>query len=275
MNRLGDFEFETTRDRKDFDTGPVKPGKKRPQWWWLVLLLAVISGALVYWFTRSEPTPESVPAVAPASLTEPRTEAETADTPPLPPLAVSDELVRQLVRAVSANPRLATWLTTDDLVRRFTATVVNLSEGISPRGHVGFLEPVVPFSVRRQGGLIVPNAKSYARYDGIADVVSSLDVTGTVELYHRLEPLVDEAFAELGYPEQDFDDVLVTALDHLLATPLVDAEVELVETTAAYEFADLDLEQLSSAQKLLLRTGPENVGKIQAMLRALRSELSR
>ena len=92
-------------------------------------------------------------------------------------------------------------------------------------------------------------------------------------LYRQVEPLVDEAFAELGYPGRDFDDVFVAALDHLLAAPIIEPDPRLLETVSAWEYADLDLEELSAAQKQLLRTGPENVRKIQITLRALRSEL--
>lgn len=287
MSKLGDFEFETSKSPGDFETGPVKspdkgpgePGGEPKGWLWLVIVavLAVIVALVFWWFTRSRPSegPEAEPPAAEAPAAGPEIDAEPEEPLELPALDTSDGVVRDLVKVLSANPRLAAWLATDDLVRRFTVSIVNISEGVSPRSHLTFMEPPEPFTVRREGGRIVPSAKSQARYDAAADVVSSLDVEDTVELYRQLEPLIDGAFAELGYPGQEFDVVLVAALDHLLATPVIDPDTELVEAVAVYRFADPELEDLSEAQKQLLRTGPENVSKIQVTLRALRRELMR
>ena len=96
---------------------------------------------------------------------------------------------------------------------------------------------------------------------------------GTVKLYENLEPLIDTAFEELGYPGEEFRRVLIGALDHLLAVPNIEGDVALSETVAAYRFSDPDLEVLSAAQKQLLRTGPDNVRKIQGKIAELRREL--
>ena len=276
----GDFEtisgergLETETGQAGFDTGPVG-GDGRFRWWWLIVVLLLIGAGIVYWATRGEAPPEP-PVTAPVAEEAPAEAPEPEPEEPLvlPALNASDELVRQLVRTLSSNPRLASWLATEDLIRRFTASVVNVSEGLVPKAHVGFLQPREPFTTRNVDGAPVPTAKSYQRYDTIADVVSSLDTEGTIELYRDLGPLIDEAFRELGYPSQDFDRVLLAALDHLSATPIIEPEVELTERVTAFEFADPDLENLSSAQKQLLRTGPENVRKIQGKLRELRSEI--
>lgn len=275
VNKLDDFEFDSNQEPEDLETGPVESSGKKLTWLLLLLLILVTAAGAVYWLTRPEPQaePEATPAAEPS--TPPASEPEPEESEPLPTLGASDDIIRRLVGALSSNPRLAAWLATDDLVRRFVTSVANVSEGLSPKNHVDMLTPKEPFSVLRQPGSIVPSSKSYARYDAIADVVSSLDVNGTIELYRRLGPLIDEAFAELGYPGRRFDDVLVGALDHLLATPVIGPDPELRETVTAYEFADPDIEALSGAQKQLLRTGPGNVAKIQTALRALRTELLR
>jgi hypothetical protein len=281
VSDLKDFEFDNNDKDDELDElstgryGSGDDGGSR-RWWLIALVLVALVGAIAYWMTRAKPSDPAAAAPSPTATSEraPRTEAEPVEPIELPELDASDALVSRLVSALSSNPRLAGLLAGDDLVRRFTVAMVNISEGQAARAHLKPLEPAEPFTVRRVGSDLVPAAKSYDRYDTVATVISSLDTEGTVRLYRQLEPLIDQAFADLGYPGRDFDEVLVASLDHLIATPVVDDDVELVEKVEVYTYADPKLEALSPAQKQLLRTGPENMRKIQATLRALRRALT-
>ncbi len=73
----------------------------------------------------------------------------------------------------------------------------------------------------------------------------------------------------MGYPEEDFDKTLTVAIVELLKVPVVEGEILLEATVASYKMADPELENLSEAQKHLIRMGPENVRKIQAKLRKI------
>ncbi len=286
MNELSDFEFDKTEEKDEYATGEFErddeldgtgPGGPKRLWPILLIVVVIVAG-IVYWLNRSEPAEESEPAPPPVEKAEPTPQPrpEPASEPiVLPELDASDELVASLVQELSSNPRFASMLVSENLVRRFAAAIANIAEGQSPRAHLDALEPTEPFSVRRVDERLVPSANSYERYDLVSEVIASLDTEGTVELYRQLEPLIDEAFAELGYPGRDFDDVLVDALDHLIATPDVGSDVELVERVTVYHFSDPELEDLSAAQKQLLRAGPENARKIQAALRSLRAELTK
>jgi hypothetical protein len=284
VSELKDFQFDSKSTPEDFETGPVDrrddlgtgggPGRGRIA---LVVAAVVILVAATVWFVRRGPDEPAPPSAAdqatpaPESPDEPETEAEPEIE--LPELAASDAIARELVGALSAHPRLAAWLATDDLVRRFTASVVNIAEGQTPKPHLSVMSPSEPFSARYAAGTPVPTTKSYSRYDTMAEIVAGLDVEGTARLYRQLKPLIDEAFAELGYPGEDFHQMLIRALDHLLAAPSIEADVALEETVAAYQYADPELETLSAAQKQLLRMGPDNARRIQSTLRALRREL--
>jgi hypothetical protein len=277
--RLDELELDASSAPDDLDTGPLGPDeRRRPLWPWVAALLLAMAIAGVAWWLNRRPAPDAAealsgPGVEPTA--PPASPAAPAPTEPLPALDASDEMVRRAVQALSSHPRLAAWLATDGLVRRFVTAVANIAEGVTPGSHLETMAPSEPFEVRRAPGSVVPSAKSYARYDAVAQVISSLDAAGTVALYRRLEPLMDEAFAELGYPGRDFDGVLLTALDHLLATPVLQGEPELVETVSGFQYADPQLEGLSGAQKQLLRAGPDNVRQIRATLLALRRELVR
>lgn len=260
----------------------------------LLLLLLLLGAAGAYLLLRSTPEPRFEPppepeATAPqADLPSPAPEPEWAmgagstTQPPepvapaveLPPLDQSDALLRELAATLSANPAWARWLAPDDLIRRFVAAVDNVAERKSPRAHLRFLAPSQPFEVEVREEQLFLTARGTRRYDTVAAVVSALDTRGCLELYEQLRPLIDQSFRELGYPEGDFTATLRQAIAHLLATPVPSEPIGLVPGVLTYEFRDLELEDLSPAQKHLLRMGPRNVARIQAKLREIEEGLN-
>lgn len=211
---------------------------------------------------------------APATVADPGDTAAApaaADTAAdLPGLAASDSLVRELAADLSSRPALAEWLVTEDLVRRFVGAVVNVAAGMSPESELNALEPEGTFSVRDAGDATVVDTASYRRYDPVVETFASLDTRGSAQLYQRLRPLFQEAYRDLGFSEGHFDGAMARAVETLLAVPVPDGPVELAPTGGtAWEYRDPELEELSPAQKHLLRMGPENVRRVQAKLREL------
>jgi hypothetical protein len=98
-------------------------------------------------------------------------------------------------------------------------------------------------------------------------VIDSVNVEGAARAYARIRPLCEQAYRDLGYPDGDFDKKMSLALARMLETPVPDGPVQLRSTSVAYQFADPDLESLSSPQKQLLRMGPRNMRIVQAKLR--------
>ena len=89
-------------------------------------------------------------------------------------------------------------------------------------------------------------------------------------LYIRYYPLFQEAYEDLGYPGQYFNDRLVQVIDHLLQTPEVRGPIQLKQGRVFYEYADPALEARSAGQKLLLRMGAANEALVKQKLRELR-----
>lgn len=265
---LGEPQFGADRDRR------------KPNWpliWVGVLLLAAILGVYFGFFRGRERTPEPAApstAAAPApSATEPEARAPRESAIELPALDASDALVRELVGKLSEHPKLAAWLASDELLRRFAVAVDNVAEGKSPRRHLTFLDPGDDFESVYKNGLAVVDAQSYARYDAPAQLFASLDAAEVARLYRSLEPLIDAAYRDLGYPDRNFDDTLAAAIEELLATPIPESDVALLPKVSSFEFADPSLEKLSPAQKHLLRMGPQNARRIQRKLTEIRDEL--
>ena len=259
----------------DLDTGeapPPPPSKSnRPTQLWLVLALVALGiGVAVYLWLGRGATQEAAPAAtetsAPAAPPPPRREAIEPITVPLDQ---SDPIVRKLVAELSSHPRVMAWLATNGLIRNFVVVVENISTGTTPARHLRVLRPSGPFRVSEANDEIVTDPRSYDRYTPIADAVASIDAAGAARLYGALKLRIDEAYAELGRQEP-FDRALERAIAALLAVPNVTGDVRLEETGATdYRYADTRLEQLTEAQKQLLRMGPDNTRVIQAKLREI------
>ena len=207
---------------------------------------------------RPAPPPESAPgeAAAPAA--------------PLPTLATSDAVLRREAAGLSDARAWRRGLASRDLLERFVLAVVQVSEGTSPRKPLVRLVPSARFRVQTAGGgRITTDPASYTRYDEVARVIAALDAQACAALYRRFEPLVDEVHAGLGAPDTPLRDVLGRAAAELLVAPRVIGEPELVFHVNHYRYADPNLERLSGAQKLVLRTGPANARRIQDKLREI------
>jgi hypothetical protein len=243
----------------------------------IVLVVAVVASIFVM-RSCGAPSEDAAPAVVeiptPVPAPTPTLEERLSERLSGTTLATSDRIVAELVAELSSRPELAAWLVNEDLVRRFTAAVDNIADGVNPRTHVDFLKPEAAFQVDERRGRFTIDESSYQRYNTVAVVCSSLDTEGTVVLYRELRPLVDEAYREIAPPNADFDDRLVAAIDHLLATPVPPGKVEVERKVVTYTYADRRFEGLSSAQRQLLRTGPDNMRAIQGKLRELKAALA-
>jgi hypothetical protein len=216
------------------------------------------------------------PAKEPLPVTEPPKSETAAPAPakePLPAvrmsLADSDDWVRKKGQELSSEPGWAQWLANKNLIRRLTAAVVNISEGKSPRKHLSFLGPQKPFSALKKEGSLYLDSQTYDRYNLIVEIVSRMDTVKTVGVFKELNPLFQDAYRELGYPQGEFQAVLIHAIKELLLAPVVEGDIRLKEAVLSYWVVDDNLEDLSEAQKHLLRMGPQNTRKIQKKLREM------
>jgi hypothetical protein len=269
MDELSDYELEKTED----ESAPVASAGTRWRTTWIIAALVIAAGVPAYfWYPRQQAaeTPASAaPTIAYRPLPAP------ANTPPavdVPPLDRSDALVRRLAGALSSHPLVLAWLATPNLIRTFTVVVENIANGATPARHVRVLRPGAPFRVVEDGEVLRIDPRSYDRYNALADAVASIDTGGAASLYSTLAPRIEEAYQELGR-SNGFDAALEQAIAALVSTPVTGATVPLVYKGALNAFADPRLEELTGAQKQLLRMGPRNVRLIQGKLRDIAAAL--
>jgi hypothetical protein len=255
--------------------------------WLIPALLAIgAAGALwYYWISVNKLAPEPVRAPQPVAaqpqampgplhpMPEPDMDAaERRELVPLPPLDQSDDyFILELSNVFGQS--FEEMLVASGTIERIVATVDNL-----PRAHVA--ERIRPLA--RLGGQFVVdgqdgsgeftiNSSNFDRYDALVELIAGADLVQLADVYRRFYPLFQSAYVDLGYPDGYFNDRLVEVIDHLLETPEIGDAVPLTRPHVLYEFADAELEGLSSGQKLLLRMGAEHRSRVKQALREFRS----
>lgn len=239
-------------------------------------------GVAAYWYLgrdsgEGEAVTETVtapPAAEPAAPPEPEPSALSESEPAPPALDDSDSFIGAAVGGLSSHPGLAAWLAGERMVRRFVVAVDNVANGRNPAQHLPLLRPGERFSASDESPQARIAPASYRRYDLHAEIIDSLDTAAIGALYGVLAPLLDAAYAELGYPGTPFRSALGRAIDHLLAAPVVEDPPVVTRGMVFHEYASERLAALSPAQKQFIGMGPDNVRTVQAKLRAIAHALA-
>lgn len=262
----------------------------------IVGILLIVILAIVFWPSEDEPEPAVTPEteVTEPEITEPQepevfepaqpaptVELEEKDeVEPLPesvksvpePLDTSDPAVKaSLIESSSADEATVNrMLVNEGLIQRFVVSVTNLANDEMAPNHQLLTPPEQNFRVYSQAGKQWIDAASYKRYTPYVDMLESFDNDALLNIYGIYKGDIQAKFSEIGNPDEDFNQVLLEAIDQLLDTPEVPVPVEVYSDSVAYKYADERLENLNEPQKQLLRTGPDNMRRIKAKLRELK-----
>jgi Protein of unknown function (DUF3014) len=233
-----------------------------------------LGAAGAWWWTRDR-APESTTAADARLATDAPVVAVTEPARVLPPLDQMDTFLRALLGPLSSSQELARWLATDDLIRQLANAIDRVSRGESPSRDLRVLAPAAPFRTSGRGSDLVIDPSSYRRFDALATLVASLEAATIVDVYRTIQPRLDEAYRGLGRSEGGVDPAVLAALDVLVDTPVPAAAVRVRQGPGVtLLFADPELERRPSAQKQLLRMGPDNLARILPRLRAVRTALA-
>jgi hypothetical protein len=250
---------------------PSRRPRHTGRWIAIALLLAAAAAAayiLIGW--RRPAAPGQVAVATTEQAVVPPSGGTTAVS--LPPLEQMDPIVRQLVGALSAHPKLVAWLATDGLLHNVVEVVDAIAARRSPATLLPVLAPAQPFAVQgRPAGLTI-DPQSFSRYDAAVDAFASIDPARAAEVYATLRPRLEEAYRQ-RFVGGAFHDRLREAMAVLAATPDPPESIAVVPLGVGYRYARAEFEALPGAQKHLLRTGPRNVGIAKAQLRELARSL--
>ncbi|MBB1276549.1 DUF3014 domain-containing protein [Pseudoalteromonas sp. B28] len=210
-----------------------------------------------------KPAELEVPVQSPS---EPEPEVE-----PLPTLNESDAVVVAKMDEYLSDSVMSL-MVTDDVIRRGVVFVDNLAKGKVAKKHTPVVQPEEKFSVN-EGDILTINPNSYERYTPYVKIFTSMSAAQAVRMYEEYKPLINNAYSEIGYGDDEFNQTLTDAIDLLLDTPEPEGDLPLLRDSVTYQYAFSEWEQLPAAQKQLLRMGPENMKKVKAALRNIKAQL--
>ena len=228
--------------------------------------------------TETIPEPEPEPQVK-EPQSEPQTQAQPTEeqTKPvkqeLPKLNQSDKFVREKTLDAFKGLSIDNILLNKNLARQFVVFVDNLAHGELARKASPLVGPKQSFDALDVTDKIYLDPDSYHRYDMYADLLQTMNTKSVVASYKLLLPILNDAFAELGYEDATFNQRVKAAIKEVLNAPIIEQPIELTSISVNYKFKDPDLETLPDAQKLMIRMGPENTRKVKAALRAVLKQL--
>jgi len=193
----------------------------------------------------------------------------------LPALEDSDKYAREKAAGLSADLSLREWLEGDDVIARLTAAFNRAAHGQIPRDILAPFAPREKFKVVKKDKRFIIDPACYARYDKVAAFAASVDARAAADVFTALLPLFDAAQRALGEPNTSAQEALLAAVRELTAAPVVEGDVALKagKKGIGWAYADDKLENLSPAQKQLIRLGPKNQAVVQAKLRAIAEAL--
>ena len=277
----------------------------------IVIVLAVLA-AVIWWFSSSNETTSSAPSelaqansTSPAAVeqpqpvvnneressssvaqddstsepatdaqepTEPKQTAASEPSEPEPELPALNESTPTVLQTLDASGVAIQPLKSSQLVRDAVVIIDNLRNGMLVSDRTIVQRPDGRFSVIEIDGDLYIDEQSYQRYDALVDWFVSLDEQALLQNYQLFKPLLQEAYAEIGYPNNNVTTALVEAINQLLATPIPETLVAVKDDEVMYTFANDEYEALPPAQKQLLRMGPDNITRLKAKLVAIKQE---
>jgi hypothetical protein len=268
---------------------------------WGIIIGIIIVVIAILWFTLSEdkvkpvitapvaekviepplPEPETIePEVLNAPIVEEVIEEDIIEPESLlPTLDESDAWLEEKLPTITWRKELLKLVIDDDMIRRFVVFTDNFSQGILAYEHSPLIKPTASFSgreINEDGQVVIKwDETSSRRFSLYVDLLRSVDSETLVSWYFELKPLVDEAYQELGYPEENFTDILQDAITKVLDMEIPKERIELIRPSVMYQFKNEEIEKLDDAEKLMLRLGKENLLVIKSVLLEISEKIAR
>jgi hypothetical protein len=275
--------------------------QKQTPWAIIAVIIAAIIAFVIYYYVIAGDEDKTVPAavttvvaiepepeietspvlVEPDIMEEPVVEAVVELEPEilLPTLDESDSWFSTKLPELTWRKELLKLVVTEDMIRRFVVFTDNFNQGTLAYEHTPLITPNVKFTaIESQSDGVVKwqwDEDSARRFSLYVDLLRSMDSDMLIEWYVELKPLIDQAYEELGYPDDDFTEVLHNAITKVLDMEVPKDQPELKRPSVMYKYEDESLESLDDAEKLLLRLGKENLLVIKSVMLEINEKLSR
>lgn len=227
---------------------------------------------------RVEPATPAPTSVAPTQalptevvVNEPVAPEVPEEIVELPVLNESDAFLAERIQGLETGTRLMSLIVPDDVIRKFVVFVDNVADSNLPQLEYPVRRPSQAMAVRElDENLFEMQTVSYQRYTPVVDGLAAVSPERALAIYRVMKPLFEEAYRELGYPDRDFDDTLLRAIDSVLNARTAEGPFQLIKPKVMYIYANSEIENLNPVEKQLLRLGPQNAEKLKLALRQFR-----
>jgi hypothetical protein len=165
------------------------------------------------------------------------------------------------------------YLVDEGLLQKFVINVNSIANQEMSPNHSLISPPQEKFKVYQQADREWIDVASFQRYNPYVDALESMGIDDLLKLMDNYRPILESKFAEISTPNTSFDSALLSAINELLNTPIVPLPIEVYSDSVMFKFKDEQLEALSSPQKQMIRTGPENTRRLKDILHDLKDAL--
>ena len=243
--------------------------------------------------TVEEPAEELITEtiVEPEIETAMPSEEAVVETPPttsivepepvkLPTLDESDNWLQSKLPSITWRKELLKLIIDEDIIRQFVVFTDNFAQGNIAYEHSPLIKPSVGFTAREvkyEDGRVelIWDESITRRFSLYVDLLRSIDSDTLVQWYFEMKPLVDEAYRELGYPDEEFTYVLQDAIARVLDMEIPKSELLLERPSVMYKYSNKEIESFDDADKLLLRLGKDNLLVIKSILLEINEKLAK
>ena len=262
------------------------------------IIAVVIIGAVVWLYPSQEEQPiviepvieevtlpvqepeviEAAPIEVPDTVEVIEEVAEEPIAPALPTLEESDAWLQEKLPTITWRKELLKLVIDEDMIRRLVVFTDNFAQGVIAYEHSPLVKPATSFSAQKvsnEQSTLLWDETSARRFSLYVDLLRSVDSDTLVSWYFELKPLIDQAYQELGYPDEDFTDVMQDAITKVLDLEIPKDRLELIRPSVMYQFKNEEIEKRDDVDKLLLRLGKENLLVIKSVLLEMNEKISR
>ena len=181
--------------------------------------------------------------------------------------------IQNALSDISDSPLLLESFNTSNPIERIAAIIDSSSNGIVIQRLLALKPLKEKFPIAEKERILIMAPSGYDRFDQCVEAVVSIDATRLRRLFHEYRFYLEQAYAALGYQQEELDNAIIKSLDQIISAPSIKTDIAIVKHEAVYRFLDEDLEALPDLHKQLLRMGPDNIEKIRSFAKNLRASL--
>lgn len=221
------------------------------------------------------PEPVAREEPEPAPVAEPAKPAPSP-TPTLitPPDTLADSDTVWLKVISSAAPALMQWAVDAEHIRKWVILVDQVADGDVSNKHLPLNYPMAPFAVTGTKDAAQASPENHGRADALINAIVAIKPETLVRYYRLWQPLLEDAYQELGKPGT-FDDRVVQAIRQLQSVPPGPQDAQLAMKPVMYKYLDPKFEKAPALHKWMWRLGPDNQSRIKQYLTEVKLALYR